>query len=1329
MPEVSITTDASKVQAPAPAAKPEALGSKTDKVVGEYTPFEVIHDQLGFDSIERFVSTWVPETAPEKPVLQLAGQSLDKVLGLLNLVPAQLSNAMLGNSTKALREAGYSTETIRSLQAGQDLANQLLTGLVSGPGEGVKAATALAGLLPMALGVIRKLEPAAQGLQATRNARTTVEAVATSVKQTRQAFTAARDLAAAQAPKAGEVALTEARSLEMGMGHVIVAEAQRLKVTPEAVEQAMLGLSQALGESSAGALGHVVGQRLSNAQEAALLFGPGVGDQAGRVKTGVLVSLAGAVAGAAAGGATGEDLTSRFERALIGAGLGAAAPMVARRLSQWWAKSPLRVPMPGQPSRFPQPLPVVPPSPVPLGPAGPSRVNPLFAVSRADAKAIVLDLVRGNRPAVTKQLQDLSLHLDLSRLTGNAVTDAEAVVEGLARILKPSFEAVRGTTTLKAIRGDAAKLGLGDVVDLLAEGSKGDTPLNAVETWKLISAFAVLDQRLVQEAHAIVGGGGGSMAEAVKLAQATGAVALKLRGAISEAGRVLRVTQEAPGVSTKLLMADQLATLMDASPAVQRVTLRAYQALPKPGGRALFASQLFDAGTLTVRAVQEMWKNGLLTSVRGMGANIASTINLMIDRPLAMGLVSVVQGMQRAVGHGPAPESTVYLGEVGAYGFGMMTGIWDGLIGAGRLVIGNGSDLQRALGGGVSAFAEKVKTTSQVLSFQNLQQIQNPLLKTLATLPVALNEALALGARTFIMAPDEAARSMLYAAMRYANAYHESVNLAKAERVAGQATARLWDHFLGQLQDVGPATEVPRKLARVQAEIAAYSSGLGGPMMEAISKLGQSPVWGFFAPFGRAMVNMGFTGLEHLPLGYAASARAQKVIELGGEVERHIYQAQGVTGLAFIGAGTYMAVTGRVAAWTRAMASTMGLPIPEWAQQTPQIDGAGPLHPDSKRAWKDAGGKPDTIFFPGLGEGLTLDRLGIYGKLLSYGAEMADVASQYRGSDLDAALTGAALSVGRYLTDPNFAGPLRQIMESWADFTAKPWTTIGKQYLTSVLPTLVRQAEAKIDPTLRAEWDHTTDFAHNALRQIKANIPGLSKTVEPRLDLWGAVDLSPQGWLPPDTPKGIGWLDMLNPAMAVQRITDPATREIIANQMKLATPDPFLFGPRPGEWGQDSSKEGIPLTAAQHNRLIKLQATETTLPVGERFNDLFGTKLPDAVGLHDLLNGVTASPMYQGKVPMMGSEDLQFTPGPDGSRTRLFTAITNAYRQASEIALVNEDAKGGGVLANQYLALMRQRLVAMFGPQVLQRLPTADEMQTRFKAEINTALTDLGVRP
>ena len=949
------------------------------------------------------------------------------------------------------------------------------------------------------------------------------------------------------------------------------------------------------------------------------------------------------------------------------------------------------------------------------------------------ADRVVQSIVNKSPLEARAAIDEIAGKLNLSALPADPAVAAEVLHREMKTAFGPSWDAARGSTTITDINQVANALGLDEVMSVMQGGTESASALSSPEFVSLTTAYKALLAKSAKILDDEIEGLGtfgrltqARVDEAYQAVRIAGELWARRQAGLSEGARVMRMAQEDPGARASTAFMEGLQSrlarneLNDASPSLRLEVIRA-AAASEPGTEqaagflSILGTRLADGLSLTHAVVQDAWKSAQLTGFRGAMSNFVSSLSLAVERPMALGLAAGWGLAKRAAGT-VDPEKLalaeaaggkpafVYASEVPAYAFGFIAGLPDAILSAGNVVVGNPSRFLHTTG--------KV-AESRHLAWEAWKSVENPLAKVAFAPAMVVSETvgtlLRTVARAFIQSPDEFVRTVADSGIVYQRAMHDAINASKLSE-SGLSFKEITAKVQDGIKHVSPGTD---QIARAQADVYAYQSsliGAYGSPLASFARWGQSPTLGWVFPFARAMANSALTKIEHLPGGHLISPRAQTIINMGGEAERQVYIGQSILGLTFLGAGVYLAETGKFAHWLKeGYAKITGQPAPDWAETAVRIEGSGPMHPGSRQAWKEAGGKPDTLWGPGDAEGMTLDRLGHVGTFLGLAAEVADASGQAHSHDIiQQFLENIAIPLGKLAMDPNWAGPIRNFFDAAQQMGGSGTDKLKlllQEYSGSIVPTGVRTVERYVDPALRGKWDETMSFMQNMWQATKSQIPGLSATVPPRLDQWASPMLSPEGWAPFDVPEGIDWLTMAVPAYGVKKITDPATVEIITHQMGIALPPKGLYGPAPDRYGVEDPNPPIQLTNTQYNRYVELQGAsdgrELKLPVGRAVNGLFGTSLPDTAGRHEVLNAIAGSARY-----------AAMTDGRNGMKAEIFRTVTREFRQASEFALLTDPIATG--LAKQYMDYHRGKLLAKFGPDAVAGLPDtqvlADQM-------------------
>ena len=158
------------------------------------------------------------------------------------------------------------------------------------------------------------------------------------------------------------------------------------------------------------------------------------------------------------------------------------------------------------------------------------------------------------------------------------------------------------------------------------------------------------------------------------------------------------------------------------------------------------------------------------------------------------------------------------------------------------------------------------------------------------------------------------------------------------------------------------------------------------------------------------------------------------------------------------------------------------------------LTGGGPSTPEGRATWRRLGIQPYSIkigneYYSYAGTEPFSSVLGIW----------SDVAEIYASGQLDetekkdiwaAALAGTAYN----MTNKSFMQGFATLIEATSD-PDRYAQGLTKNFVRSVVPRFVAQMERLDDPTVRAARDY--------IDEIKAQTPGLSKSLNPVVDLWG----------------------------------------------------------------------------------------------------------------------------------------------------------------------------------------------------------------------------------
>jgi len=301
-----------------------------------------------------------------------------------------------------------------------------------------------------------------------------------------------------------------------------------------------------------------------------------------------------------------------------------------------------------------------------------------------------------------------------------------------------------------------------------------------------------------------------------------------------------------------------------------------------------------------------------------------------------------------------------------------------------------------------------------------------------------------------------------------------------------------------------------------------------GPMAQALLSLRRDhPLVNLIFPFVSTPANIVNYGLKHTPAALAYRQVRQDIKAGGAKRDQAI--ARIVTGT-----GISMAVMA---------AALQGL-----------ITGAPPEDPNRRRLWYAAGNQPYSIK---VGDTwYSYSRLEPVGMLFGISADMLRIAQTIGTDEADKLATLIIGSVSNNLLSKTYLRGLADTVNAITDPER-----YGERWVKSLVsgiatPVFLSYTAKAVDPNLRE--------AETILEQLQSRIPGLSKKLEPRLDIFGNERVS----------EGSGAYRFFSPAWQKKDIKDPVARELLRLDVSMPAVGPKL--------------QGVELTTAQRNELKKM---------------------------------------------------------------------------------------------------------------------------------------------
>lgn len=290
------------------------------------------------------------------------------------------------------------------------------------------------------------------------------------------------------------------------------------------------------------------------------------------------------------------------------------------------------------------------------------------------------------------------------------------------------------------------------------------------------------------------------------------------------------------------------------------------------------------------------------------------------------------------------------------------------------------------------------------------------------------------------------------------------------------------------------------------------------------------------------------------------------------------------------------------------------------------ITGAGPLSPELNKLWRKD--KQEYSFKIGKNY-YSYNRFDVPGNIIGF---IADLMTMRRDIDIDSwdkAASAVILALANMFRSKTYLQGLSNVIEAIRDPETKGMKYIEK-WSASLVPAGIAAINRIIDPEMK-EID-------GILETLKSRTPYFSKDLFSKRDFYGEPTLASEHPI----------LGLAFP-MKIKKIEDdPVIEEILRNQIKIESPQKYIFGSKPSEdpLRPERLVWGIPLTPQQHSRYVKLMRKEPGSD-GKTFREY----------LLDLIQ----SPHYQ-----------EQSGGPDGGRALLIRTYINKRQEEAKIKLLNE---------------------------------------------------------
>lgn len=237
---------------------------------------------------------------------------------------------------------------------------------------------------------------------------------------------------------------------------------------------------------------------------------------------------------------------------------------------------------------------------------------------------------------------------------------------------------------------------------------------------------------------------------------------------------------------------------------------------------------------------------------------------------------------------------------------------------------------------------------------------------------------------------------------------------------------------------------------------------------------------GFFIPFVRIATNITAQAfLERTPIGWMSPVIRDSLMGKNGLAEKEM-------------------------AWARMSTGTMGLAWGAWLKHQDKVTGAAPETPN-ERAMAYRNG--DAPYSARIGDwNMPLRWMGVIGKTLSYGADVADIAGHAALDPRVESVMGYAIHrIGQNTLQE---GPMKSMSEPM-DAIESPYTTTAEKYVINTIVSATLPASSALgqithygsDPYVRSTMGDS--FWDRLGKSYESRIPGASDNLHPRVDIFG----------------------------------------------------------------------------------------------------------------------------------------------------------------------------------------------------------------------------------
>lgn len=334
------------------------------------------------------------------------------------------------------------------------------------------------------------------------------------------------------------------------------------------------------------------------------------------------------------------------------------------------------------------------------------------------------------------------------------------------------------------------------------------------------------------------------------------------------------------------------------------------------------------------------------------------------------------------------------------------------------------------------------------------------------------------------------------------------------------------------------------------AEYNLFINQLGEIGQQGQRLISKVPSLRFVMPFVKAPTNIFKYGFEHTPLAFASS-RIRDDISAGGLRRAEALSKIGM-GTVLMQIGTDMSLKG-------------------------EITGGGPSDPRYRRILQNQGWQPyslkigDTYY--------SYSRLEPIATLLGFSADMTDILTNYESYDMyeqeevERMGTAVVAMMANQVIGKTFLQGVSDTIDVLSDPRRRGDAFINR-YASSLVPSAIGKISRTLDPEAR--------MVTNMMDAFKTRIPGLSKEVPRRRNIWG--EEIPLNYPTVDSDV----INFLNPIYMSKKKNSPIDQFMLENGFPLSMPSKIQ--------SFDGTKIDLRETPEAYSRLLEIRGREIRLP-------------------------------------------------------------------------------------------------------------------------------------